>query len=173
MQSLIIKQLSATLFYPIFSHSRQAVVMHAATPCAGSFSAPKGSRSLPGHIRSQGRRSSPVPFALKAGGRRRRGGSSPQPTAAAAGYRQPPGLLRRAAVPIGPTAILLCKPPATRATAALAAKPESQPPSSRCHYSSQVNATIGKLKRILLFEKTDTFFACCFRTGHFAWGISR
>ena len=75
MKLLIIKQLSATLFYPILSHSRQAVVVHAATPCACSFSAP---------------------FAPKAGGRRRRGGSSPQPPAAAAGYRQPPrGLSRR------------------------------------------------------------------------------
>ena len=46
-------------------------------------------------------------------------------------------------------------------------------PSCQCHYPRQAKATIGKLKRILLFEKTDTFFACCFRTGHFSWGISR
>ena len=85
----------------------------------------------------------------KAGGRRRRGGYPQQPPAAAAGYRQPPGLLRRAAVPIGPCAKLLCKQPATKATAALAAKPESQPPSSRCHYPRHASATIGKLKPIL------------------------
>ena len=110
---------------------------------------PSPAQPSPTPFRSQGRRSYPFFYAPKAGGRRRRGGYPQQPPAAAAGYRQPPGLLRRAAVPVGPCARLLCKQPATRATAALAAKPESQPPSSRCHYSSQANTTIGKLKPIL------------------------
>ena len=37
---------------------------------------------------------------VPAGGRRRRGGSSLHPPAAAAGHRQPPGLLRQAALPL-------------------------------------------------------------------------
>ena len=137
-------------------HLRQEVVVHAATPCAGSFSAP---------------------FAPKAGGRRRRGGYPQQPPAAAAGYRQPPGLLRRAAVPIGPCAKLLCKQPATKATAALAAKPESQPPSSRCHYplqpvslppSSQCH--YWKAKTNTIVRKNRYLLCMLFQNGTFCLG---
>ena len=102
---------------------------------------PSPAQPSPTPFRSQGRRSYPFFYAPKAGGRQRRGGYPQQPPAAAAGYRQPPGLLRRAAVPVGPCAKLLCKQPATKATAALAAKPESQPPSSRCHYTRHDSAT--------------------------------
>ena len=114
-----------------------------------------------------------LPSAPKAGGRRRRGGYPQQPTAAAAGYRQPPGLLRRAAVPIGPNAILLCKPPATRATAALAAKPGPLSPPNGCHYPHQASDHSPKTHSYVIVRKTDSFFACCFRVGFFAWGISR
>ena len=96
----------------LIPHPRQAVVVHAATPCAGSF---------------------PAPSAPKAGGRRRRGGYPQQPTAAAAGYRQPPGLLRRAAVTIVPHAN-------SRANNRQPEPPRHWPP-CRCQYPSQTGAT--------------------------------
>ena len=113
----------------------------------------------------------------KAGGRRRRGGYPQQPPAAAAGYRQPPGLLRRAAVPVGPCAKLLCKQPATKATAALAAKPESQPPSSRCHYPRHASALpqssqhhYWKAKTNTIVRKNRYLLCMLFQNGTFCLG---
>ena len=125
-------------------HQRQAVVVHAATPCAGSFSAP---------------------FAPKAGGRRRRGGYPQQPPAAAAGYRQPPGLLRRAAVPIEPEPSSCAnspqpKPPRhwppnrshnpRQAGATIPVMPVQLPQSSQCHYWKAKTNTIVRKNRYLL-----------------------